>query len=76
MVAANIEDSIEKELIDRLKNGVYGDIYNYNPAVFNKIMRENEIEDEEKVIKSLIIPTFRMNWSNRKRRRRIILIKR
>lgn len=33
LVAANIEDAIEKELVDRLKNGVYGEIYNYNPKV-------------------------------------------
>ena len=51
-MAANIEDAIEKELVDRLKNGVYGEIYNYNPKViiyidhliwkvFEKIMKEN-----------------------------------
>ncbi len=32
-MAANIEDAIEKELVDRLKNGVYGEIYNYNAKV-------------------------------------------
>jgi protein MAK16 len=45
-IAANIEISIEQELLDRLKEGTYGDIYNYNPKVFEKIMEDQEVEEE------------------------------
>lgn len=40
-IAANLEDAIEKELIERLKNGVYNDIVNYNVKAFNKVLDEN-----------------------------------
>jgi protein MAK16 len=34
--------------MERLKTGVYKDIYNYNPKVFNKLVgREQEEEEEE-----------------------------
>jgi len=46
-IAANLEISIEQELLDRLKEGTYGDIYNYNPKVFEKIMEDQEVEEEE-----------------------------
>jgi protein MAK16 len=45
-IAANIETSIEQELLDRLKEGTYGEIYNYNPKIFEKIMEEQEVEGE------------------------------
>ena len=46
LVAANIEQKIEEELMERLKTGVYKDIYNYNPKVFNKLTRKDQ-ENEE-----------------------------
>ena len=34
--------------MERLKTGVYKDIYNYNPKAFEKVIRkEQEEEDEE-----------------------------
>ena len=50
-IAANIENTIEKELMERLKLGTYGDIYNYSPKVFEKILEDKEIisENEEEV---------------------------
>lgn len=44
LIAANIEQKIEEELMERLKTGVYQDIYNYNPNVFNKIVGAEEEE--------------------------------
>jgi len=46
-ISANIEISIEQELLDRLKEGTYGEIYNYNPSVFDRVMDEREMEDHE-----------------------------
>ncbi|KAJ8773421.1 hypothetical protein K2173_028598 [Erythroxylum novogranatense] len=49
--AAVLDKSIEKELLERLKSGVYGDIYNYPVNEYNKILDMEELhanaEDEE-----------------------------
>lgn len=43
LAAAHIEESIEKELLDRLSAGVYEDIYNFNPKAFEKVMDDKEV---------------------------------
>ncbi|KAG6398766.1 hypothetical protein SASPL_140236 [Salvia splendens] len=51
--AALLEKSIEKELLERLKKGVYADIYNYPVDKYNEILDKEEVgkatisEDEE-----------------------------
>lgn len=47
--AAEIEISIEKELLDRLKQGVYGEIYNYPPSVYYNWLEGEEIPEVEYV---------------------------
>jgi len=51
---AHLETEIEKELLDRLKLGTYGELYddllNLNRGAFNKHIKDNEIEDEENVL--------------------------
>eukprot|EP01138_Halocafeteria_seosinensis_P011110 gb/GECG01011347.1/.p1 GENE.gb/GECG01011347.1/~~gb/GECG01011347.1/.p1 ORF type:complete len:350 (+),score=79.01 gb/GECG01011347.1/:1-1050(+) len=46
--AANIEKSIEKELLSRLKDGTYGDIYNFPEAQYNSALNEASSEYENK----------------------------
>lgn len=46
LAAAQLDQSIEGELLDRLKKGTYGDIYNIHKDVFEKLMDE-EVEAEE-----------------------------
>ena len=46
--AANLEIAIEKELLSRLKEGVYPkEIYNLDQQQFEDALRQNEIEEEK-----------------------------
>jgi len=45
--AARIELEIEKELLDRLKKGAYDSVVNYNAEVFDKMLDDEAVEDEE-----------------------------
>ncbi|KAF5743730.1 protein MAK16 A [Tripterygium wilfordii] len=49
--AAVLEKNIEKELLERLKRGVYGDIYNYPVNEYNKVLDMEALsEDEEEAV--------------------------
>jgi protein MAK16 len=50
LIAARIEKGVEKTLLERLKKGVYQDLYNIPQAVFDDALRENEVESENEEI--------------------------
>jgi protein MAK16 len=47
LVAARITQKVEQELVDRLANGTYGDIYNFEQTSFNKALGQVESDAEE-----------------------------
>lgn len=44
--AAGLENQIKSELLDRLKQGTYGGIYNFDSQSFQEVLDEEGIEDE------------------------------
>jgi len=50
LVAAKLEKTIEKELVQRLAKGTYGDIYNFPEMSYNKALDEVEEQQEQEEI--------------------------
>lgn len=47
LIAAHLERSIETELLERLKQGAYGDIYNYNAEAYERALKSANAQMDE-----------------------------
>lgn len=45
--AAKVDLAVEQELLNRLQQGMYGDIYNFDAAAFEKVLEKCDVEEEE-----------------------------
>merc|ERR1711939_1293884 len=45
--AAQVDLAVEKELLSRLQQGMYGDIYNFDSEAFENVIKECDGEEEE-----------------------------
>ena len=56
-IKAKVDRQIEEELLERLKQGTYGELYedllNLNPKAFDEMIEEKELEEEDEYAENL-----------------------
>lgn len=60
--AAKVEDAIEQELLNRLKQGTYGDIYNFDQKVYERVLEAAEVPAAMPPPPKVHLPDIVMMW--------------
>jgi protein MAK16 len=59
--AARIELEIERELLDRLKKGAYDSVVNYNAEMFDKMLDDEQVAEDEEMEEDADLEDYEMD---------------